>query len=137
MVQTVIFIIGLPGSGKSTLAQTLENYVVHDDFISTYINGNVRISLESGENVCLIDPRLCKFETFSEYLETVLSIVPNAKIKLYLFENNIKQCWSNIRNRNKQFVPYKHLLLFNERYRLSNWKQYEHTIVPVYTPNID
>lgn len=90
-----IVIIGLPGSGKSTLLKEYaENYIIYDDFISSFFTGDLQEDLlTAGKSLCIADPRLCDPKYFRDY---ITKYFPRNNTKLLLFENNPDQCLQNI-----------------------------------------
>lgn len=92
----LIIIIGLPGSGKTTLASSkYKDYKLFDDFIFNFYNGEVISAIQSGDNVCLTDPRLCLPDIFNRYIETLQQYINKQNIKLIVFKNNPEQCKLN------------------------------------------
>lgn len=100
----ILLVIGLPLSGKSTLISQLDlsEFIIFDDFVSYYFECKISKSIQLGQKVCLIDPRLCLFNIFSQYITEFQSFqidgspISLNQIKLILFENNPNQCLSNI-----------------------------------------
>lgn len=86
----LVLVIGLPGSGKSHYLVNHPFPIKYDDFLFDFWNGKFLSSLQEGD-VIAADPRLCCPKT----LKWFLSVIPNIKIKLVLFENDYKQCMIN------------------------------------------
>jgi hypothetical protein len=126
----IIIIIGLPASGKTTYFKNnkklFKDYIFHDDFISNFFNGELINDINSGNNVCICDPRLCNIQIFNKYI----NIIKDNKIKLLLFENNKEKCLINAKSRNKKV--YKTIELLSEIYDINNYKNYDYDIIQVY-----
>ncbi len=132
MEEKLLIIIGLPGSGKSTYAiNNLKNYVIYDDFITNFYNGWAIDSIKSGENVCLIDPRLCYYKTFKKYMKRILNHIDKNKIKLILFKNEVNTCIYNIRNReNNGLLLF--ISIYTKLYDINNYNEYNFDIMEPY-----
>lgn len=104
----ILLIIGLPGSGKTYLSKTLKGYVIYDDFISYFWNGKAKKDIKEGKNVCLIDPRLCIPEIFSQY-ESLFFDMTGGDVQIVLFENDPEQCIKNKPIREKEIKKYSEL----------------------------
>lgn len=122
-------IIGLPASGKSYLCKKFEKkgYVVYDDFISNFYNNE--LLNDDSEKICIADPRLCNFETFSRFIR----YFEDRDIHLTLFENNPQLCFINCERRNTNIMKIKHSIEFLSKiYNLNNYNG-NITILPVYS----
>lgn len=125
----VIMVIGLPASGKSTYIKHLQNYLLCDDFITTFFNGEVLKKISEGHKVCLSDPRLCMMRVFEDVIRKIKPYTPT--IKLILFENNPEKCIINSRTRNDKRDGQKMeqcILNYSKVYLLENYKNYDNDI---------
>jgi len=125
-----IIIIGLPCSGKSHLCDKYkkEGYKIYDDFISHFYNGNLIQDLNNKIKVCVADPRLCNFETFTKFIKYFESS------KIILYENNPKQCLQNLKNRERKIGITKSIHILSNVYNTDNYKEYDYLIIPVFKP---
>lgn len=136
----LVIIIGLPGSGKTILTKiNYSEYNIYDDFINNFYNGAIISNLEMNIKVCITDPRLCDYNIFKKFINIFQKIIDKSNILLILFENNKDQCLINVKERNKssknKFVE-QTIANYHEKYDINNYKNYNHTIIPVYTSNI-
>ncbi len=132
----LIIIIGLSGSGKSTLANKMTDYIIYDDFISKFYNGDVLKSIKSNQKVCLIDPRLCIPSIFTLYIKKIEQVIDKSQIQLILFNNDPITCLKNIKNRNDGRVGIdKAINLYSIGYKLENYNSWQcmHYIVKDYS----
>lgn len=123
---SLIIIIGLCGSGKSYYARSLD-CKIYDDFISSFYNGNLLYDLKYGNNVCAIDPRLCKKDTFDKYITIFQKYTNN--ISLVLFENDSETCNKNVIERNdgrQGIIETNNYLTL--QYNLDNYKNFVYSI---------
>lgn len=128
---SLIMIIGLCGSGKSYYAKQLENYIIYDDFITTFYNGNLLYDLQNGKNVCAIDPRLCRKQLFDKYITIFEKYCNN--ISLVLFENDPVTCLDNSNKRNdgrRGIAETNNCLTLH--YNLDNYKGYNSIVIPCF-----
>lgn len=126
----VIIIIGLPGSGKTTLSNTFIDYLLFDDFISTFYDGKVIAALKSGNKVCLNDPRLCIYDIFIKYMDIIEKYVDKQNIQLILFENNPTTCLSNVKHRNDGRKGIELCIIqYSELYDHNNYSAYKNAII--------
>lgn len=134
MNHKIVIIIGLPGSGKTTYANTLTNYLIFDDFIRDFYNGEIIKFIKMGKYVCLNDPRLCIMNVFNRYIKEILTFVSIKDIHLILFENNPDICLKNIDNRidNRKGIK-QSINQYSLYYDLNNYQKYSHTIKAVYS----
>jgi len=120
-MKDVIFIIGLPGSGKTTLINhylqhPFKEYVVYDDWMK-WVKDNVKDkkefiadvnyerlikSIQEGKNVIISAVGFCipDFLLKSEYY--LKMEFPEINIERIYFENNLENCISNIKYRDKK-----------------------------------
>jgi len=115
-------VIGLPGSGKSYYSNSL-GIKVYDDFIWDFYSGKILEDIKNNVDICINDPRLCNFEIFKKFINILSSKSEN--IHLILFENTPEKCK---KNSEKHFDIEKLTSVYN----LENYKNYNHTILPVY-----
>jgi GTPase SAR1 family protein len=147
MNKRVIVVIGLPASGKTTFCnninldnnrkENLEKYIIFDDFIYNFYNGDLVANIIAGKNVCINDPRLCLYDIFNKYISIIETYVDHNNIHLILFENNPTQCSKNI---NKNISHKKNLLntiiKYSKKYSINNYAGWEHDVIKVYDPSI-
>ena len=132
---SLIIIIGLCGSGKSYYAKQLKDCIIYDDFINAFYNGNLIFSLKNKENVCVIDPRLCKKDIFDKYITIFQQYTDN--ISLILFENDPETCLNNIKGRNdgrRGIIETNNYLTL--QYNIDNYTTYNRRVLPCYSLNI-
>lgn len=127
----LIVIIGLCGSGKSSLCYKYNTHVIFDDFITHFYNGKLIDTIKEGNKVCIADPRLCIYKTFTRYIKQIELYTTN--IELILFENNPTQCLINIGNRNDGRKGIENTIMkYSELYNLANYWDYKHKIISVW-----
>lgn len=97
MNNKIILIIGLPASGKTTFSKDLTDYIIFDDFIRSFYNGKVIEEIIKKNKVCLIDPRLCMFNVFTNIINDICKYEKD--IGLILFENNLEKSLNNSKKR--------------------------------------
>ncbi len=132
----VIVIVGLPGSGKSTYAKTHYNeYVIFDDFITTFCNGEIIKNIKLNNNVCIIDPRLCDVNIFNRCLDKILKYVDVKNIKLILFENNKELCQINVNRRNDNRNVNNTICNYSKIYFIDNYGGYDRIVIPCWNGN--
>ncbi len=131
----IVIIIGLCGSGKSTLSTKYQkDYIICDDFISKFYNGQTMARIIEGKRVCLIDPRLSIFTIFEKYIKIIEKHVCRNNIQLILFENDPQQCLINITHRPKLPKIEETIIKYSEKYLLTNYYQWQYKIIPVWKP---
>ena len=129
----VILIIGLPASGKSTYARNHINnsHTIFDDFITQFYNGKALKCIADGNNVCLIDPRLCIPSTYENILGQIKRYTND--IGIILFENNPQKSikYSKIRNdKNKDNdTLVKTINAYSQKYSYDNYSQFDKIII--------
>lgn len=133
MNKKVIIIIGLPGSGKTTLAKKFKDYLIFDDFIGNFYNGDVIYKLKSKSKICLIDPRLCIYSIFLKYFNVILKYVSKEKIQIIIFENDPKKCLINLRKRRFDTNIQNIINNYSHVYSLKNYIKFNPIILPIYT----
>ena len=134
----LIIVIGLPGSGKTTFCQDMTNngYLIFDDFISHFFNGELIESLSAGNKLCICDPRLCIYDIFLRYMTIFEKYINKDNIQLVLFENNPKQCCLNIEIRNDNTVKKQinqTIVTYSKIYHLDNYQKWNHIVLEVYS----
>lgn len=132
MDSQLIIIIGLPKSGKTTFSKQLNQYLIFDDFITKYYNGNVESALKSKQKVCLIDPRLCIPDIFLQYITEIENYIDRKNILLILFENDPTNC---LKNASKYPTLHNTIINYTQKYDLTNYQQWRYVIKPVYSGN--
>jgi hypothetical protein len=136
----LIIIIGLPGSGKTSYIKNnklFKDFIIHDDFISNFFNGELINDLkENNKDICIADPRLCNVEIFNKFIIIIQELIKDkSNIKLLLFENNKNKCLINAKLRNnKNKKVDKNIELLSEIYNLDNYKHlnYSYEVLSVY-----
>lgn len=128
----LIIIIGLCGSGKSILSKQYSDYIIFDDFITHFYDGNVIDAIKNKQKVCLIDPRLCAHETFLKYIKQFELYINKENIFLILFENDSNSCLVNVNSRNDGRRVINTINNYSLLYNINNYMQYNHVIHPVY-----
>lgn len=135
----LIIIIGLPGSGKTSYIKNnkiFKDFIIHDDFISNFFNGELMRDLKTNNNICVSDPRLCNIQMFNKYIEIFQEVIKDkSQIKLLLFENDKNKCLFNAKLRNQKNKKVdKTIELLSEIYNLENYKilDYSYEILSVY-----
>lgn len=129
-----IVIIGLPGSGKSTLLkQYAKNYIIYDDFISSFFTGDLENDLlTTNKSVCVADPRLCDPKYFRDY---IVKYFPKNNTKLLLFENDPNQCLQNIilREKPENLLRWQNTInRFTNIYSYDNYENWDFEIIKVF-----
>lgn len=140
-----IILVALPASGKTKLCETYKElgYLIYDDFLQQFYNGEILEKLEQGNKVCLADPRLCIKEVFDRFIKKIQEFTENYFI--ICFENNPEHCLLNNLERysgkDKQMEQFlvkeklgkdNDIMRFSKLYDLSFYKRYPHKIIPVY-----
>jgi len=135
----LIIIIGLPASGKTTYFNEnkllKEKYSFYDDFIFSFIDGELIEEIKNNNNVCITDPRLCNFEIFQNIIKIIKEYIDESNIKLILFKNNKEQCLINSKNRIKKDVE-QTIHNYSSIYDINNYKNYNCEFIDVYSSNI-
>ena len=131
-MEKLVVVIGLPRSGKSTFCQTLDNYILFDDFLQNYYNGKLLDTIKNKPYVCINDPRLCNYKTFERIMKDILEITYNDKIELVLFENNKEHCLLNSEDKRRD----NDIVNLSKFYDINNYTSYNHKIIPVYQKNL-
>lgn len=122
----VVFYVGLPGSGKTTLLSKIKKGFIIDDF-SLNIDKLVEFKASSEDILYISDPMLCTvtIEEAEISLKRMLLDLFITETEWILFENNLENCWYNVKKRNddrkinKDFMKYlsekyeKNYSLFN------------------------
>ena len=137
MNKQLIIVIGLPGSGKTTMCQklqTLNGYIIFDDFINNFYDGELLDTIQSGNKVCINDPRLCQHIIFEKYISIFKKYVNHDNIYLILFENNPNQCIKNVLQRNNNKVGIINTIKNNSKmYSTDNYTKWNHQIISPYS----
>lgn len=132
-------IIGLPCSGKTYLCKEFSDkgYLVFDDFIFNFYNGELLLALqalERKEKVCVSDPRLCNYDTFLKYISQFEEYIDRKEIHLTIYENNPQLCLDNLRLRNDGRSKIAESINYlSSIYDTSNYQDYEKMIIPVFS----
>lgn len=97
----VIIVIGLPGSGKTYLSKNIckSKYILYDDFVKHFYNGDLLRDITNGEKVCMNDPRLCMPNVFHRYINIIMKHTETKNILLIIYDNYPEKCIFNINNR--------------------------------------
>lgn len=134
MNKQLLIIIGLPGSGKTTLVNTLNDYIIFDDFISKFYNGQAISQIKKNKKVCLNDPRLCIPKIFNYYMEILLKFIGKENIKLLLFENDPIKCLYNINKRDDNRKGIEDAINnYSQLYDIDIYKDYDYEILIIKT----
>lgn len=96
----ILLVIGLPGSGKTEFIKTLDDYIVHDDFISKFYNGDAIKDIKDSKDVCLIDPRLCLPDVYFRFINKL------GNVNIVLFKNEPEKCIINKPHMEKTIKAY-------------------------------
>ncbi len=132
----IIIVIGLPGSGKTFFCKNFNHenlYAVFDDFISDFYNGKLLDYITSGQKVIINDPRLCIKSIFIKYISIFESYVNSDQINLILFENNPKQCITNVKIRNdRRNNIIESITEYSKKYLLENYTRLDYKIIKIY-----
>ncbi|ANB51041.1 hypothetical protein [Powai lake megavirus] len=150
MDKQLIIVIGLPGSGKTSWCKNQQEYIIFDDFISTFYDGEIISALVNNKKVCINDPRLCIFDIFARHINIMEEYINRNNIYLVLFENNPQQCIINAHNRIEN--KYNNMNTFNpkqknlekqrlelniteyaKKYSINNYLKWNHIIINVYS----
>jgi hypothetical protein len=101
----VVLIAGLPGSGKTCLAETLvrQGFVLVDDPRGPEGYVRVRAALETGRDVVVVDPMLCRADTRIA-VEMQVRAAPTQPgstrtVEWIFFANDPEQCRRNVARR--------------------------------------
>lgn len=110
---TVYFVVGPPGSGKSTLLQSGDIPTSHhfDDFMGGSFKNRKRFTatkhiheitylIDTDEDVCLTDIRLCDTNFQREVAGVLSHTCPTIQFEWHCFENQPELCKSNVKFRN-------------------------------------
>jgi GTPase SAR1 family protein len=126
----LIIIIGLPASGKTTYYNTyLKNdYILFDDFINNFYDNELIDAIKNNMNICAIDPRLCNYSTFTEFITIFQEYISKDNIKLILFPNNKNNCIDNAIKRNTIKVN-RTIEYLSTIYDISNYYDYKYVLI--------
>lgn len=132
----ITIIVGLPGSGKSTFALKLinnNNFLIDDFSLNRHLLEDFKKT--EMKELIITDPLLC--ETTIERAEKKLKMFlksENIDFKWILFENNLKDCWTNVFNRNDdRQISYGFMKDLSKKYEENYFKnETKHTIINVY-----
>ena len=97
----VVFYVGLPGSGKTTLLSKIKKGFVIDDF-SLNIDKLNAFKASEEETLYIADPMLCTItmEEAERSLSKMLFGLTIKETEWIFFENNLENCWYNVKSRN-------------------------------------
>ncbi len=97
----VVFYVGLPGSGKTTLLSKIKKGFIIDDF-SLNIEKLAEFKDSEEEILYIADPMLCTItmEEAERSLSKMLFGLTIKETEWFLFENNLEDCYCNVKRRN-------------------------------------
>lgn len=97
----VVFYVGLPGSGKTTLLSKIKKGFIIDDF-SLNIEKLEKFKDSEEEILYIADPMLCTItmEEAERSLSKMLFGLTIKETEWFLFENNLEDCYCNVKRRN-------------------------------------
>lgn len=97
----VVFYVGLPGSGETTLLSKIKKGFVIDDF-SLNIDKLNAFKASEEETLYIADPMLCTvtMEKAESSLNKMLLGLMIKETEWIFFENNLENCWYNVKSRN-------------------------------------
>lgn len=97
----VVFYVGLPGSGKTTLLSKIKKGFIIDDF-SLNIEKLAEFKDSEEEILYIADPMLCTItmEEAERSLSKMLFGLTIKETEWFLFENNLEDCYCNVKSRN-------------------------------------
>lgn len=97
----VVFYVGLPGSGKTTLLSKIKKGFIIDDF-SLNIEKLEKFKDSEEEMLYIADPMLCTItmEEAERSLSKMLFGLTIKETEWFLFENNLEDCYCNVKSRN-------------------------------------
>lgn len=131
MNNKILIIIGLPAIGKTTYANKIKDYIIFDDFVRSFYNGDVIEEIKKGNRVCLIDPRLCMFNVFEDIVKQIQKY--ETDIGLILFPNDPDKAKQNSIARNDIKKDNTCLLncidCYSNVYSLNNYKDYSQLVI--------
>lgn len=133
---SVLFFVGLPGSRKADLAHALGGFTVFDDYL--FSPREAMQSIQGGDSVCLMDPKLCVSTIFDKAVDRVKEFVPERVIGVVLFENLPYRCIVNVLARRAHctrevvIATRESVLEYSKHFCHDNYKfKYKHVVLPV------
>lgn len=131
----ITVIVGLPGSGKSTFALKLindNNFLIDDFSLNRHLLEDFK---KSGKKELVItDPLLC--ETTQERAEKKLKFFlknENINFKWVLFENDLKNCWTNVFEReDNREISYNFVKELSKKYEENYFYKNQENVIDVF-----
>lgn len=124
--KSIVIIIGLSGSGKTYLSNYIEQlgYMVHDDFVQHFYDGELLDDINNGIKVCINDPRLCIPIIFHKYINMFIKFGGIENILLMMYDNEPNKCLSNIENRKNKNRFISSIYEYSKVYDIDIYKSY-------------
>ena len=97
----VIILIGLAGSGKTNYLNMMnpDLYIIYDNYFTNTLSDDFKLrrDLENsdGKTVVISDSELCRYNIFTELINTVILFTPINNIFIIYFENDRDACMKN------------------------------------------
>jgi predicted kinase len=128
--QMLIMIVGLPCAGKTTYIQKFTDFLVYDDFITSY-NGDVILKLKEGNpNIIVADPRLCNIKTFNKYYNLFSKYVSDIEIHVLTTSSDVCIERNKIRKLDAKIDVSYDIFKLSELFNIDNYtKNYQCVIV--------
>jgi hypothetical protein len=102
----VFLVVGLPGSGRRC---TFHQMDIDWNFLNDYWDGDILYRIDQGEEVCLIDSKLCVASIFDKLVEQLLRNVPRDRLQVVVFDNDPVACIQNSPHRREEILMYSAL----------------------------
>lgn len=131
----ITLVIGLPGSGKSYLLSLYEPYrrVIIDDV--SINSDDLNLVQPDTKHLVITDISCCDKKVEQKAIEYLTKRFENRKptIDFIYFENNLEQCWENVKSRNdNRAISYHFLRNLSAKYTPDTTK----TVLRVYQPKM-